>query len=290
MRVITNVPIITENTSNCCGTSSFDDFSYVNDKPKNENLSAVQDYLKNQKSARQNFRKESVTDILTNKTNVKDIRRGNRASNRDNRQVERTKRIQARFTRKANRKALKNAKKLTLVSTAGRDKFYFPLSRVRLGKKKYKDGLEVVVKSEDQVTAIDPKTQQIAVFDKVEIATAINKPNSEVSKQEAQKLINALPSDEVNKQNTKSETGDTANENTFGVLVDDSNVEVVADGEPYVKSQTQDSQEKDKDVKDKEKNKLTKNQKYLLYGIGVVAVGLIGFALYKNFSKGKSSN
>ena len=41
MRVITNVPIITEEKSNCCGMSGFDDYSNANDK-KTERKSKVE--------------------------------------------------------------------------------------------------------------------------------------------------------------------------------------------------------------------------------------------------------
>jgi hypothetical protein len=293
MNIITSRPILTGQNSNfshtssfddfanCCGMSGFDDsFSNADEGTKGANVTAVKEYLGQQKKARGKARGEAVVDVLSDKTTSKDLKRTNRATARDTRQSERALRVEARHTRRTNRKASKNAKKLTLVKTSRGDKFFFPLSRVRLGKKKYKDGTEVKVKTEDQISAIDPITKEVVVFDKKEVATALDKPVSTLTTADATKLLNPLPLAETDKQNTKIETGDKPNETPFGVMVDDSKIEVVADGEPYMVNQTQGLEEKDKDVKDKE-NGLSKTQKIVLWSAGAVVIGIVGFLIYK---------
>jgi hypothetical protein len=76
------------------------------------------------------------------------------------------------------------------------------------------------------------------------------------------------------------ETGDKSNENPYGVLVDDSKIEVTEDGDAYLKNQTQDKDKKDEDIKLKE-NGLTKTQKIVLWSAGVVVVGIVGFLIYR---------
>jgi hypothetical protein len=290
MKIITSRPIITPQTNggisnfddfaNCCGMSGFDNsFSYADDN-KSEKSSAVKEYLGQQKTSRKTSRTNAVTDVLADKTVSKDLKRQNRATARDTKQSERALRVEARHTRKTDRKASKNAKKLTLVKTSKGDKFFFPLSRVRLGKKKYKDGTEVKVKPEDQVTAIDPTTKEVVTFDKKEVATALDKPVSTVTTADAQQLLQPLPVTETISQNTKLETGDKPNETPFGILVDDTKIEVVNDGEPYMANQTQGATEKDKDVKDKE-NGLSKTQKIVLVSAGVVVLSLVSYLIYK---------
>ena len=58
----------------------------------------------------------------------------------------------------------------------------------------------------------------------------------------------------------------------------------------FLNDEVQDKDKPLEDVKKDEKNVLTKTQKTLVWGIGIVAVGIIGYALYKYFSKGKTAN
>jgi hypothetical protein len=293
MNIITSRPILQgqksnfshtsnfDDFANCCGMSGFDDsFSNADEGTKGANVTAVKEYLGQQKKARGKARGEAVVDVLSDKTIAKDLRRTNRATARDSRQSERALRIEARHTRRTNRKASKNAKKLTLVKTSRGDKFFFPLSRVRLGKKKYKDGTEAKVKTEDQITVIDPKTQETVVLDKKEIANVLDKPVAEVTTPDAQKMIEQLNLEIAELKRLQLETGDKSNENPYGVLVDDSKIEVTEDGEAYLKNQTQDKDKKDEDIKLKE-NGLTKTQKIVLWSAGVVVVGIVGFLIYR---------
>jgi hypothetical protein len=249
MRVITNVPIITENTSNCCGTSSFDDFSYVNDKPKKEKRA------KEVKSSKQGFFSEE-------------------------------KRKERKSKRLANKKPKKNARKLfSKKDKTGEEKFFYPLTKLfkKDGKwfKKHKDGTTSEVKDKDVIKP-DPSFRFYDVKTSSSEELAIDK--NEVQKvtgnvaNYTQNLIQGL------KQFKPSEIS-----NVLPIAVDDEKVTITDEG-AFLDEEVQDKNKPTEDVKKDEKNKLTKNQKYLLYGIGVVAVGLIGFALYKNFSKGKSSN
>ena len=301
MNIITNRPIISDKISNkstmssfddfsyCCGMSSFDDsFSYADDTEgegtKGKNLEAVKTYLGQQKTERKTGREKAVTDILADKTAYKTVKRTNRATSRETRQSERKLRREARHTRKTNRKANRNAKKLILVKTSRGEKFFFPLSRVRLGKKAYKDGTKVEVDPKDQVKVFDQKTKEEVVLDKKEVANALDKPVGEVTNADAQKLIQQLTLEIEELKTLKAETGDKLNENPYGVMVDDSKLQVVNDGEAYLTSQTQDKDKADEDVKDKE-NGLSKTQKVVLWSAVAVVVGLVGFAIYKSVKK-----
>jgi hypothetical protein len=276
----TKRPILSEPTSNCCGMSNAD-----GDKGSLKDLIAMgKDYMSDQKADRKDSRGDAVKNILNDRAVTKINRRDNRADKRTERQSARASRIEARHTRRKTRKANRNAKKLTLVKTSRGDKFFFPLSRVRLGKKKYKDGMEVAVKPEDQVKVVDPQTKEEVILDKKEIANVLDKPVADVTNSDAQLLIQKLNLEISELKRLQAETGDKPSETPYGLLVDDSKVEVVEDGDAYLKNQTQEKNSKDEDVKDKEKG-LSKTQKIVLWsGVGVATL-IVGYLIYKAVKK-----
>lgn len=289
----TNRPILSEPTSNCCGMSSADgDYSNCcgmsnadGDKGSLKDIIAMgKDYLSDQKEDRKDSRGDAVKSILEDRTKTKNKKRDNRAIKRTERQSTRALRIEARHTRRTNRKANRNAKKLTLIKTSRGDKFFFPLSRVRLGKKKYKDGTEVQVKPEDQIKVVDQQTKEVVTLDKKEIANALDKPVAEVTNSDAQQMIQKLNLEISELKRLQAETGDKPTETPYGLLVDDSKVEVVEDGDAYLKNQTQDKDKTTEDVKEKEKG-LSKTQKIVLWsGVGVATL-LVGYLIYKAVKK-----
>jgi hypothetical protein len=291
--VKTNRPILSEPTSNCCGMSgadgmysdSFEMSNADGEKGSLKDLIAMgKDYMSDQKADRKDSRGDAVKNILNDRAVSKINRRDNRADRRTERQSARALRIEARHTRRTTRKANRNAKKLTLIKTSRGDKFFFPLSRVRLGKKKYKDGTEVQVKPEEQVKVFDQQTKEEVILDKKEIANALDKPVAEVTNTDAQQMIQKLNLEISELKRLQAETGDKPTETPYGLMVDDSKVEVVEDGEAYLKNQTQDKDKTTEDVKDKEKG-LSKTQKIVLWsGVGVATL-LVGYLIYKAVKK-----
>jgi hypothetical protein len=107
----------------------------------------VKDYLGNEKTSRKEFRQEYVGDVLDKSAKGKESRRSRMTEKRESRQMNRSERKEARFVRKESRKGKRNAKKLALIKTQRGERYFFPLSRIRLGKKKYKDGTTAEVKA-----------------------------------------------------------------------------------------------------------------------------------------------
>lgn len=274
MRVITNVPIITENKSSCCGMSSFD------------NEGQVKNYLGAEKSKRKSFQKEYLGDVLADKSQGKDSRRQRLTEKREARQLARSERKEARFQRNLQRKAKKNSKRLALIKTQGKERYFFPVNRLRLGKKKYKDGTQAEIKKEDQLSIVAPSGENVVV-DRQEVAKAIGTAPSNVTQSDAQRIITTLPTNTAVEQNMALEVSQTTNEPVLAVQVPDTNVEANANGELYVTTDLQNVNEEVKDVKEEEQG-LSKNQKYLIWGIGIVAIGIIGYAVYRYATKGKN--
>jgi hypothetical protein len=312
MKVITSRPIKTEETSSCCGTSSFDAYSEccgmsnfdddISDFPTDlsdysDNLGDdmdmefsfasgnVKNFLSGQRQANKSFRQEYVADVLQDKQSSKEARRSRAVERREERQKARSERKEARFQRNAQRKAKKNSKRLALIKTNAGEKYFFPLNRIRLGKKKYKDGVEENVKPEDQVNVTTPSGETVIV-DKKEFAKATGLEASQVNQAEVQKRITVIPPTTASQQGMNVEVGQTPNETVISVQVPDNNVETANDGELYVATDLQNTNEKEKDVKEEERG-LTKTQKIVLWSaVGVGAI-LIGYIIYKSVTKNK---
>ena len=263
MRIITSRPIIDESMSNCCGMSNASGDAVG---------TQVKSHLGEQKSERQKGRKSSTADILSSRTDKKAKARTTRGIERDVRQADRQARIDARHKRRSDRKANKNATKLKLIKTTRGENFVFPLSRIRLGKKKYADGKTVDVPKADIGVAIDPTTGVKTEVDKAEVASALGKSKEAVTQTDINQAVAPI---------TLANSGEIASPDSskIGIIVPENIVEVLEDGSPYLMSQTQDVSTPTEDVKDKERG-MTKTTKIVLISAVVVAVGIIVYIAY----------
>jgi hypothetical protein len=300
MKVITNRPI-KEETSNCCGMSNFDDENFdmsTNLSDYNDSLGddmaydefsfasgKIKEYLGAQKKEGKAFREDYLVDVLADRTTAKTKGRTRSNERREARQLARSERKEARFQRNKDRKFKRNAKKLVLIKTQGRENYLFPISRVRLGKKKYKDGTEGTVAEKDQLKVNAPNGE-VATVDKKEVAKAMGVNPNTVTQADVQRMITVIPRSVVQQQGVNAEVNQTANEPVFAVNVPENNVETAFNGELYVTSDLQNTNETEKDVKEEEKG-LTKTQKIVLWSAVGVATLLIGYVIYKSVAKSK---
>lgn len=320
MKVITQRPIYTEPTSNCCGMSGADgtysncgggcsgfdsysnccgmsgaDGSYSNccgmsnaDGDLKELIQEGKNYLSEQKSERQSARTTAVKNTLNDRSIRKQTKRDQRALKQTERQVNRSGRKEARFQRRQDKKAKKNAKKLVLIKTQGRERYFFPLSRIRLGKKKYKDGTTADVKTADQITITTP-SGEVATFDKNEIAKAMGTSANAVTKESLQLYLFPVPKPISDEQGLSKELAQDPNEKVYSLETPENLLETGNDGELYLSQDLQNTNEPEKDVKDEEKG-LSKTQKIVLWTAGAVVLGIVGYIIYKSVTKSKSSN
>jgi hypothetical protein len=298
MQIITARPILTEETSNCCGMSNFDDEIDVStnlsdyddslgDDMNNDEFSfasgKVKDYFAKQKKDKKPFREEYVTDVLANRETEKTERRTRLAQRREARQLARSERKEARFQRNANRKAKRNSKKLVLIKKQGKERYFFPISRIRLGKKKYKDGSESTIPQNEQVNITAPNGENIVV-NKREIARALGVPTSKLTPLEIQRAITVIPQSVAVQQGVNTEVNQNVNEPVIAVNVPDNNVETAGDGELYLTDDLQNTEDELIDVAAEERG-LTKNQKIVLWtGLGLATL-LLGYVVYKSVTK-----
>jgi hypothetical protein len=178
--------------------------------------------------------------------------------------------------RLANKKPKKNARKLfSKKDKAEEEKFFYPLTKLfkKDGKwfKKERDGSTSEVEDKNVVITKDSQGTNTAV-DKIEIQKATG--GGAVNWQMA--LMQGL-------QRVK----EAQSKGYLPIAVDEEKV-TLTDGGAFLDDEVQDKDKPLEDVKKDEKNVLTKNQKYLIWGLGAVAVGIIGFAIYRYASKGKS--
>jgi hypothetical protein len=178
--------------------------------------------------------------------------------------------------RLANKKPKKNARKLfSKKDKAGEEKFFYPLSKLfkKEGKwfKKERDGSTSKVKDENVVTTKDNQGTITAV------------DNTEIQKATGSGAVNWQMALMQGIERVK----DAQSKGYLPIAVDEEKVTITDDG-AFLDDEIQDKDKPLKDVKNDEKNTLTKTQKYLIWGLGAVAVGIIGFAIYRYASKGKS--
>jgi hypothetical protein len=273
MKILTSRPII-EARSNADG----------------ENMQMVKDYLSTQKQERKESRGKAVSDVLAGSSSRKDTRRGgkevsraSRLESKDKRVSERIANRQARAQRRTDRKAKRNAKKLILVKTPrSKDpKFFFPLQKLRLSKRKkgkyekvYADGTISEVDATMVIT--DPNTG--AVYDKKEISNATGVPTTTITPE-------TLKSFE-----TTTTVDPTTNQTTESIEVNDNLVSGAEDGNAYLNSDIQGSQEPPQNVAEDDKKKEDENKPMskttkIVIGVAVTAiVGLIVYAVVKGRS------
>jgi len=194
------------------------------------------------------------------------------------------KRKERKAKRLANKKPKKNARKLfSKKDKTGEEKFFYPLSQLfqKAGKwfKKERDGSESEVKTEN-VVKTDPNFRFFNSKPTTPIA---------VDKTEIQKVF---PSGNVNWQMALMQGMEKLKEaQSQGILplpVNEDKVTITDNG-AFIDDEVQDNDKPLQDVKKDEKNTLTKTQKYLIWGLGAVAVGIIGYAIYRYASKGKTN-
>jgi hypothetical protein len=268
MKVITNRPI-KEQTSNCCGMSNFDDETF--DTPTN--LSDYDDSLGDDMTNDEfSFASGKLKNALS-KLKPKD--KATRTANRS-----------ARKTARADRKAKRNSKRIVLFKKKdGSERFFFPLTKLKFGKKKYKDGTENSVPEKDQVKVTTP-TGETATVDKKEVAKAMGVDPNTITQADVQKAVTVIPPTVVQEQGVNTEVNQAPTEPVISIEVPEQNVSATADGELYVASDVQDIKEETKDVKEEEKG-LTKTQKIVLWSAVGVATLLIGYVIYKQVIKNK---
>ena len=324
MKIFTSRPII-EQKSNCCGMSNFDDYSYATDiigglptrkasaissalspelatsntgassdgsVPINEgksNKDLIKGYLSKQKDERKTATNKALGDTLLGSESRRDTRRGSRETARglrleskDKRLSERIANRQARAKRRTDRKAKRNSKKLLLIqkTRSGEPKFFFPLQKLRLSKRKkgkyektYADG---TVGEVDEKNTVTDSTG--AVYDKKEVSNATGIPTP------------AITPTTLTQVETVTVQDPTTGGNTTAVEVKDENVSGASDGNAYLESDIQGSQEPQQNVADDDKKKEDENKPMskttkIVIGVAVTAiVGLIVYAVVKGRS------
>lgn len=310
MKIFTSRPII-EDKSNCCGMSNasgeglnlkallpnvttFTDNTegtpIAPPAPKGQsNREMFGDYLSTQKDARKDSRGKAVSDILSGSESRRDTRRGGREVSRASRLESKDKRVserianrQARAKRRTDRKAKRNAKKLILVKTprSADPKFFFPLQKLRLSKRKkgkyektYADG---TIGEVDQKNTVTDSTG--AVYDKKEVSNATGIPTP------------AITPTTLTQVETVTVQDPTTGGNTTAVEVKDENVSGASDGNAYLESDVQGSQEKVENVADDDKKKEEEVKGWSTTTkviVGVSALAVVGLIIYA-VVKGKS--
>ena len=165
----------------------------------------------------------------------------------------------------------------------GEEKFFYPLSQLfqKAGKwfKKERDGSESEVKPEN-VVKTDPNFR----FFNVKPTTPIAVDKTEIQKVSGGGAVNWQMALMQGMERLK----DAQSKGVLPMPVADENVTITDDG-AFLDDEIQDKNKPLKDVKDDEKNTLTKTQKYLIWGLGAVAVGIIGYAIYRYASRGKTN-
>ena len=261
MRVITNSPVFTE------GNSGFEGYSNANDKES--------------KPARTRTPKTRTPKTKTEKTGVfsqeaKDSRAQNRAIRKSN-----------RLQKKSEKKPKRNAKQILVKKDkTGRERFYFPLSKLfkKDGKwfKRTKDNKVVAVEATNVVTTTKSDGTTVTV-DKNEVAKATGMPVSAVTPLAVQKIVTSIPQTDADAKTSGTETGTPVTEPVVTLEVPETKVEMTGDGNVFLTTDTQDVKEPTKEVSDKPE--MSKTQKTILWAVGIIAVGVIGYAVYRSINK-----
>lgn len=183
-----------------------------------------------------------------------------------------TKREERKAKRLANKKPKKNARKLnSKKDKAGIERFYYPLSilfkKDGKWKKRERDGSETEVEDKNVL-----KTSDNIAVDKVEVekTTGGGAVNWQMALMQGMERLK-----------------DAQSKGMLPIAVDEEKVTITDDG-AFLNDEVQEKNKPLEDVKKDEKNTLTKTQKYLIWGLGAVAVAIIGYAVYRYATKGKN--
>jgi hypothetical protein len=267
MRVITNNPVFTE------GNSGFEGYSNADDKMPILKPSTISNLGKPTTLAGTKAKKEKKG-VFSQES--KDLRAENKATRKSN-----------RLQKKTEKKPKRNAKQILVKKDkTGKERFHFPLSKLfkKDGKwfKKTKDNKVVAVDASNVVTTVKADGTTIAV-DKNEIAKATGMPVGAVTPLAVQKVVTTMPQTDADTKVSATETGTPPNEPVVTVEVPESKVEMTADGNVFLEADTQDVKEPTKDASDKPE--MSKTQKVVLWSVAVVAVSVIGYAIYRSINK-----
>lgn len=272
MRVITNSPVFTE------GNSGFEGYSNIEDKmpilkPSSVSSTGAPTSLAGTKSEKKSSKSPSKIATYLSK---------------DSRSERQSTRKTNRLKRKENRKPKKNARKLVVLDAQGTEKTFYPLSPLVFKNGKwYKrktvtgaDGKpsfkweEVPAKN---VLKKKNKKGAVVAMDKSEVEKASGKT---LTTAEATAKIAELPAPTNMENKTAIEEAGNSGQ---GVSVNPDEVTVTGDGNVFLDVDTQDVKEPTKEVSDKPE--MTKTNKIILWSVGIVAVGLIGYAVYRSINK-----
>jgi hypothetical protein len=278
MNVITNAPIY----SNTDGNVLTDLQNQLKGKTPQE-IKALKD------AEKQRIKQERLTD------------RAKLKAERDARLIQQK---EQRQLRRADRKAKRNAKRLLrLRNKEGKEKIYYPLTRLRRNKnnqivKVYPDGKETIIKPENVVVITTQEISPTGIksvtteLDKNEVAQALNISANQVTAELAQVKITEIKKEDAPVQ--ANETKTSKFENVVAVEVTPENVVTDNQGNDVLATDTQNTQEKEVDVA--EENKETKGEEpkglslTVKIVIGVVSVTLLSGIAYMIYQTAKSKN
>lgn len=271
MRVITNNPVFTE------GNSGFEGYSNIEDKmpilkPTSVASSTGNKSLAGNKSSKKSDKSPSKIATYLSKDSRAE-RKSTRKSNR--------------LQKKSDKKPKRNAKQILVKKDkTGKERFYFPLSKLfkKDGKwfKRTKDNKVVAVDAINVVTTTKADGTTVTV-DKNEVAKATGMPVNAVTPLAVQKIVTPIPQTDADTKTSGAETGTPVTEPVVALEVPEAKVEMTGDGNVFLETDTQDVKEPTKDASDKPE--MSKTQKTILWSVGIVAVGVIAYAVYRSINK-----
>ena len=186
-----------------------------------------------------------------------------------------------RTENRSERRAKRNSKKLLRIEKRGGKKFFYPLTQIFSKKKKYKDGTSIDIPS-DNVVTVKTASGKTAELDKVEIAKALNIPESQVTSAKVQEVVVNVPASTAG--SAASETSTPAGDPVLAIEVKDADVTVTDDGSAYLSADTQLPGET-KNVADEDQaaqKKIKIGKIILISGIVIVVVGSVLYFMNKN--------
>ena len=238
------------------------------------------------------------------KQRIKQERLTDRAKLKAERDARLTQQKADRQQRRADRKAKRNAKRLLrLKNKEGKEKIYYPLTRLRRNKnnqivKVYPDGKETIIKPENVVVVTTQEITPTGVksvtseFDKNEVAQALNIPVNQVTPELVQIKTTEIKQEDAPVQ--ANETKTTKVENVVAVEITPENVVTDNQGNDVLATDTQNTQEKEVDVAEENKEIKGEEPKGLSLTvkivIGVVSVALLSGIAYMIYRTAKSKN
>jgi hypothetical protein len=238
------------------------------------------------------------------KQRIKQERLTDRAKLKAERDARLQQQKEQRQQRRADRKAKRNAKRLLrLKNKEGKEKIYYPLTRLRRNKnnqivKVYPDGKETIIKPENVVVVTTQEITPTGVrtvtseLDKNEVAQALNIKPEQVTAELVQVKTTEIKKEDAPVQTNETKT--TKFENVLAVEVTPENIVTDNQGNDVLATDTQNTQEQEVDVQVENQEKNDEKPKGLSLGakiaIGVVSALLltgIGYMIYRTVKSKK---